>query len=75
MNNRLGAAGWFAIMVMVGFLIWAIWYALHVWNALDGIDISATGWFFIAFGVLVTFGLGAGLMALVFYSSRKDYDR
>ena len=26
-------------------------------------------------GVLVTLGLGAGLMALVFYSSRHDYDR
>ena len=73
--KRLGLAGWFAIVVMAGFLIWAIWYGLHVWNALPGVNISVAGWIFIALGVLVTFGLGAGLMALVFYSSREGMDR
>jgi len=33
------------------------------------------GWFFIVIGILFTLGLGGGLMALVFYSSRKDFDR
>ena len=73
--RRLGAAGWFAIVVMAGFLAWSGWYAVHAWNALGGISISATGWIFIVIGVLLTVGLGAGLMALVFYSSRKDFDR
>jgi hypothetical protein len=74
-SRKLGVAGWFAIIVMAGFLVWSGWYAIHAWNALGGISISVTGWIFIAVGVLLTFGLGAGLMALVFYSSRKNYDR
>jgi hypothetical protein len=74
-SNRLTPAGWFAIVVLLGFLGWASWYAVNSWNALAGIDISVTGWVFIVFGVLLTLGLGGGLMALVFYSSRKDFDR
>ena len=73
--RKISVAGWFAIAVMAGFLGWSGWYAVHAWNALGGISISITGWIFIAIGVLLTLGLGAGLMALVFYSSRKNYDR
>jgi hypothetical protein len=75
MNNRLGPAGWFAILVLAGFLLWSIWYAVKAWNALGGIEISSTGWIIIAIGILATVGLGAGLMALIFYSSRKNFDR
>jgi hypothetical protein len=74
-SARLGVAGWIAILVMVGLLAWAGWYAVHAWNALAGVGISAMGWFFIVIGILLTLGLGGGLMALVFYSSRKDFDR
>jgi hypothetical protein len=74
-SKRLGVAGWFAIVVMAGFLAWAVWYGLHVWNALPGVNISTAGWIFIGVGVLATLGLGAGLMALVFYSSREGMDR
>ena len=76
-SSRLGPAGWVAIAALLFFLGWAVWYAVHGWNALSGlgIDISTTGWIFLTLGVLLTVGLGAGLMALVFYSSRKDYDR
>lgn len=73
--GRLSVAGWIAIVTMVGLLAWAGWYAVRTWNMLSGVGISATGWVFIAVGVLVTVGLGAGLMALVFYSSRRDFDR
>lgn len=73
--HKLGAAGWVAIVAMAGFLAWSGWYAVHAWNALGGTSISVTGWIFIVIGVLLTVGLGAGLMALVFYSSRKDFDR
>jgi len=74
-SSRLGVAGWVTIAVLVVLLAWAGWYALHAWNALAGIDISPMGWFFIVIGILFTLGLGGGLMALVFYSSRKDLDR
>ena len=36
--------------------------------------LSGTGWSALCFGVAATSGLGVGLMALVFYSNRKDYD-
>lgn len=74
-SRRLGIGGWFAIAVMLGFLIWSAWYAVHAWNAIGDIGISVTGWIFIVIGILLTVGLGAGLMGLVFYSSRHDMDR
>ncbi len=73
--GRLGVAGWITLAALAGFLAWAGWYAVHAWNALSGVGISAAGWVFILLGVLFTTGLGAGLMALVFYSNRKDFDR
>ena len=39
-------------------------------------QLSAAGWFaLLVLGVVVTIALGAGLMALVFYSARHDMDR
>jgi len=70
--SRWGAS---AIVVMLGFLVWAGWYAVQSWNAMAGVSISPLGWFFMVLAVFVTFGLGAGLMLLVFYSSRHDMDR
>jgi len=74
-SKRLGFAGWFAIAVMAVFLVWAGWYGLHAWNALEGVEVSTAGWIFIGAGVLFTLLLGGGLMALVFYSSREGMDR
>jgi len=74
-SSPLGPAGIFAIVVMLVFLAWAAWYAIHSWSALAGVQISGIGWFMIVVGVLFTVAVGAGLMALVFYSSRHDYDR
>jgi hypothetical protein len=74
-TRKLGLGGWIAVLTMLGFLVWAIWYAVHAWTALEGIGISTMGWVSIALGLVFTIALGAGLMALVFYSSRKNYDR
>jgi hypothetical protein len=64
-----------AILIMVGVLGWACWYAVQAWTAMRGVSISTLGWIFMGLGALVTFLVGAGLMALVFYSSRHDMDR
>ena len=74
-QNRLGPGGWFAIVVLLGFLIGAIAYAVHAWNAMSGVGISTAGWIFMGMGVFFTLAVGGGLMALVFYSSRHDYDQ
>jgi hypothetical protein len=74
-TNKLGPAGWLTIVILVGLLIWAGWYGLHAWNEIGDVHMSAFGWAMVVLGVLLTFGLGAGLMWLVFYSSRHDMDR
>ncbi|HEX2759042.1 MAG TPA: hypothetical protein VHM27_00965 [Rhizomicrobium sp.] len=74
-NNRLSPAGWLALVILFVLFFAALWYALKVWTAMSGVHMSGWGWTFLVLGVVVTIGLGAGLMALVFYSSRHDMDR
>lgn len=73
-SRPLGVGGWVAIVVLAGFLIAAILYAAHTWNALSGVPISPLGWLFMGMGAFFTLLVGGGLMALVFYSSRKGRD-
>jgi hypothetical protein len=48
---------------------------VKVWTAMSGVHMSGWGWTFLVLGVVVTIALGAGLMALVFYSARHNLDR
>jgi len=57
-----------AVVLVVGFLIAALWIGL------GDSEISSAGWLAMGFGVVVTLALGIGLMALVFISSRRGYD-
>ena len=74
-RSRLSPAGWIAILVLLGLFFTSLWYAFRVWTSMAGVQMSGWGWLFLGLGVVVTIGLGAGLMGLVFYSSRHDYDR
>jgi hypothetical protein len=74
-GNPLGGAGWTALVVLAGFLVTAVVYAVHAWGAMAGVGISTAGWVFLSLGVVVTIAVGAGLMGLVFYSSRKNFDQ
>ena len=73
-SRRLGPWGWFALAAMVGLLAAAIVYAIQAWGSFDA-TISTAGWIFMGMGIVFTILVGGGLMALVFYSSRHDYDR
>ncbi len=73
-SRPLGWAGGFAILVLAGFLVGAVLYALHAWNALAGVGIPPLGWLFMGLGAFFTLVVGGGLMALLFYSSRKGKD-
>jgi hypothetical protein len=73
-SNAIGIAGWIAIVVLAGFFIAAIAYAVHAWNALAGVSIPPMGWVFMGMGAFFTLLVGGGLMALLFYSSRKGKD-
>ena len=74
-KSQLSAARWFALLVLAAFFVISLWYAVKVWTSMAGVHMSGFGWLFLVLGVVVTIALGAGLMALVFYSARHDMDR
>lgn len=74
-GSGISALGVVAILIMLGMLGWAGWYAIRAWNAMSGVKMSTLGWVFMGMGIVVTFLVGAGLMVLIFYSSRHDMDR
>lgn len=67
--------GWIILGVLAVLLVVAAIYALHAWDMMSGTEISPQGWLAMALGILFAFGLGVGLMALIFYSSRHNYDQ
>jgi flagellar basal body-associated protein FliL len=73
-EGKIGTAGWIAIVILVGLLAAALWYAVHAWGEVPSVGLSPLGWLFLVLGVITTVGVGAGLMALLFYSSRKGKD-
>jgi hypothetical protein len=74
-KSPLSLAGGMAVVILLLLLGWAIWYAMGAWDAMRAVHMSTLGWVFLTLGAVVTFLVGAGLMALVFYSSRHDLDR
>jgi len=73
-RSPLGAGGWITIIALFSFLLASIALAFWGWNLTDA-KISSSGMVSLVLGVLVTTAVGAGLMALVFWSSRHGYDR
>ena len=64
---------WLAIAALLGLLGLALWVAYRQWILVD-VDLPAWAWISMAFGVALSILVGSGLMALIFYSSRKGYD-
>lgn len=62
-------------LTLGGLLVGAIAVAFYVWDQMAGVSLSAHGIVALVLGVVVSLALGIGLMALVFYSSRKGFDR
>ena len=61
------------IVVLTGFLIVSIWFAVQAFTTIDA-TMTGHGWFALVLGVVLSLLLGGGLMALVFFSSRRGYD-
>lgn len=74
-KQKIGPAGWIAIVVLGVFLVVSVVYAVDAWDSLGAVSMSGAGWLFLVLGVVFTVAVGGGLMWLVFYSSRHDYDR
>ena len=66
---------WVVLTVLVLLLVLAIAFMLIGWDTADaGMPITAAGYLAMTLGIVATLALGSGLMALVFYSSRKGRD-
>ena len=57
-------------LLLIGTGIWAV----SVWNASSGVEMSKHGWIALVLGTFFSLVIGCGLMALMFYSSRHGYD-
>ena len=65
------------LLTFVGFnalLLVVVLGTLWAFGGFADYGLSATGWFALCLGVAFTSGVAVALMALVFYSARKDYD-
>jgi hypothetical protein len=67
------AGGWIVIAVLL-LLLGGAGFIAYRGLTVDHVDVPITGYFAMAVGVIFSLIVGVGLMALVFYSSRKGYD-
>jgi hypothetical protein len=65
---------WITLAILLAFLALSTAFAYVGWNLHGDVEISTHGYVAMALGIGFTLVVGIGLMALVFYSSRKGYD-
>ena len=63
-----------AVVVLVGLLLVSAAAGYWVWQEVGAVEIGLHGWIALGLGAVLTFLLGAGLMTLMFLSSRRGYD-
>ncbi len=68
------ASNWVAVVIALAAVSAVAIVIGAFWNELGASQISVAGWLALIFGVVITFALGCGLMALMFVSSRRGYD-
>jgi hypothetical protein len=62
-----------AAAALFGILALAVVFMVSAWNRTNAV-MSVHGWIALTLGVVFSLLIGCGLMALVFYSSRRGYD-
>jgi hypothetical protein len=62
-----------ALVTLLGLFALALWTAYEQWN-LEAVEMPGWGWAALLLAGGLSILVGAGLMALMFYSSRKGYD-
>jgi hypothetical protein len=65
---------WLAVGIFGAALGAVCWYAVRAWFSVPD-QMTANGWTAMILGIVFSVALGAGLMALVFWSHRRGYDR
>jgi len=59
--------------ILLGLLGLALWFMVSAWTAIDA-RMSGHGWTALVLGIVFSVLVGCGLMALMFFSSRRGYD-
>jgi hypothetical protein len=73
-STRMGVGSWIILIVLLSLLV-ATGVVIYLgWTLANGTDVPPSGYAAMVFGVIISLGVGFGLMALIFYSSRKGYD-
>ena len=62
------------IAVLLILLTSTLSVAFYLWTSLEEVEMGFHGYLALALGAVVTTLVGVGLMALVFYSSRRGHD-
>ena len=52
----------------------SVWWAASVWMSVEGPPMPVEGYVAMWLGIAFSLVVGCGLMALMFYSSRRGYD-
>jgi hypothetical protein len=72
--TRMGLGSWIILIVLPSLLV-ATGVVIYLgWTLGNGTDVPTSGYAAMALGVIFSLAVGFGLMALLFYSSRKGYD-
>jgi hypothetical protein len=74
LSVRLGLGSWIVLIVLLALLVATGVVIYFGWILGNGTDVPVSGYVAMAFGVIISLAVGFGLMALIFYSSRKGYD-
>ena len=73
-SARMGVGSWIILIVLLSLLVATGVVIYFGWTLGNGTDVPTSGYAAMAFGVIISLAVGFGLMALLFYSSRKGYD-
>jgi hypothetical protein len=73
-DARLGAGSWTILIVLFALLAATAVVVYLGWTLGKDAEVPTSGYVAMALGVVVSLAVGFGLMALIFYSSRKGYD-
>jgi hypothetical protein len=63
-----------AILISAVAVAGTSWYAIYILTELNDVSLSFHGKLAMTLGIVVTFLVGVGLMALIFYSARHGHD-
>jgi hypothetical protein len=65
-------ANWLILAVLLGMLSATIWIGYDMWITTSDIPVSENGYVALGIGAALSLLISCGLMALLFYSSRRE---